>query len=62
MNAGVRFLAAVTTSLVVVLHTVLQEPSRNQRRIVERLADRADHVVVQSKVARQWLREHGRAL
>jgi glycosyltransferase involved in cell wall biosynthesis len=41
--------------LIVVLHTVLQEPSLNQRRIVERLAARADHVVVQSKVAREWL-------
>ncbi len=45
----------LSAPLIVVLHTVLQEPSRSQRRIVEHLAARADHVVVQSKVARQWL-------
>ena len=45
----------MSAPLIVVLHTVLQEPSPNQRRIVERLAARADYVVVQSKVAREWL-------
>jgi glycosyltransferase involved in cell wall biosynthesis len=45
----------MSAPLIVVLHTVLQEPSLNQRRIVERLAARADYVVVQSKVAREWL-------
>jgi glycosyltransferase involved in cell wall biosynthesis len=51
----VELVEQMSAPLIVVLHTVLQEPSRNQRRIVERLAARADHVVVQSKVARDWL-------
>jgi glycosyltransferase involved in cell wall biosynthesis len=41
--------------IIVVLHTVLAEPSTNQRRIIEALAARAEHVVVQSEVARDWL-------
>jgi glycosyltransferase involved in cell wall biosynthesis len=41
--------------LIVVLHTVLEHPSENQRRIVEHLAARAEHLVVQSNVARDWL-------
>jgi glycosyltransferase involved in cell wall biosynthesis len=40
---------------IVVLHTVLETPSENQRRIVEALASSADRVVVQSDVARQRL-------
>lgn len=41
--------------LVVVLHTVLERPSRGQREIVERLAERADLLVVQSRSARERL-------
>ena len=43
-------------TLIVVMHTVLESPSRNQRRIVEALAAAADRVVVQSEVARRRLR------
>jgi glycosyltransferase involved in cell wall biosynthesis len=43
------------STLVVVLHTVLEHPSANQRRIVEELAVIADRVVVQSEVARRRL-------
>jgi polysaccharide biosynthesis protein PslF len=41
--------------VIVVLHTVLESPTANQRRIVEELADSADWVVVQSEVARTRL-------
>ena len=41
--------------VVVVLHTVLEQPSPNQRRIVEELARLASRVVVQSEVARRRL-------
>lgn len=41
--------------VIVVLHTVLETPSENQRRIVDALAVAADRVVVQSEVARQRL-------
>jgi glycosyltransferase involved in cell wall biosynthesis len=43
------------TPVIVVLHTVLEAPSPNQRRIVERLADAAQRLVVQSEVARERL-------
>jgi glycosyltransferase involved in cell wall biosynthesis len=43
------------TVVVVVLHTVLETPSANQRRIVEELAAKSDRVVVQSEVARRRL-------
>ena len=39
--------------VVVVLHTVLERPSANQRRIVEELALLASRIVVQSEVARR---------
>jgi glycosyltransferase involved in cell wall biosynthesis len=42
-------------TLIVVLHTVLESPSENQRRVVEELAATADRVVVQSEVARRRL-------
>lgn len=41
--------------VVVVLHTVLERPSANQRRIVEELALLASRIVVQSEVARRRL-------
>ena len=41
--------------VIVVLHTVLEEPSENQQRIVEALAAAADRIVVQSEVARSRL-------
>jgi glycosyltransferase involved in cell wall biosynthesis len=42
-------------AVIVVLHTVLERPSANQRRVVEALAAAADRVVVQSEVARHRL-------
>jgi glycosyltransferase involved in cell wall biosynthesis len=50
-----ELVARLEVPVIVVLHTVLEGPSRNQRRIVESLAARADHIVVQSAVARDWL-------
>jgi polysaccharide biosynthesis protein PslF len=41
--------------VIVVLHTVLEQPSPNQRRIVEELGRTARHVVAQSSVARDRL-------
>jgi polysaccharide biosynthesis protein PslF len=55
---GEEILELVTrlaSPVVVVLHTVLEAPSPNQRRIVEELAARADRVVAQSEVARARL-------
>ena len=48
--------------LVAVLHTVLLEPSRRQRHVLERIMGAAAVVVVQSEAARQRLaRVHGAA-
>lgn len=55
----VQFVDQCTSGLVVVLHTVLAEPSRRQRAIVEAVASRADAVVVQSRSAHsRLLRTH----
>lgn len=48
---------ALRKPLVVTLHTVLYEPSENQRRILIALARRADRVVVMTERARQFLIE-----
>ncbi len=48
---------ALRKPLVVTLHTVLFEPSENQRRILIALARRADRVVVMTERARQFLME-----
>jgi glycosyltransferase involved in cell wall biosynthesis len=47
--------ARLAPPVVAVLHTVLERPSQNQRRIVEELAALAHRVVVQSAVARDRL-------
>ncbi|MGD1012033.1 MAG: glycosyltransferase [Acidimicrobiales bacterium] len=46
---------AVEVPLVAVLHTVLHDPSRHQREILERVMDAASLIVVQSQAARQRL-------
>ncbi len=48
----VELVNRLDTHVIVVLHTVLETPSPNQRRIVERLAALASKLVVQSEVAR----------
>jgi glycosyltransferase involved in cell wall biosynthesis len=45
---------------IVVLHTVLQSPSPDQRTIIERLAETAEALVVQSAAARSALLHHYR--
>lgn len=47
----VAFVEALTVPCLVVLHTAIAEPSTRQRTILERLAARADAVVVQSRSA-----------
>jgi len=46
---------ALDVPLVAVLHTVLREPTPNQRRVLERIIDAASVVVVQSHAARARL-------
>lgn len=48
-------LAAVTVPAIVVLHTVLQEPSASQRAVLEQIAARASRVVVMTETARELL-------
>ncbi len=50
-----ELVALLEMPVVVVLHTVLERPSPNQRRIVEELARLASRIVVQSEVARRRL-------
>jgi polysaccharide biosynthesis protein PslF len=51
----VAFLAASPVPTIVVLHTVLSQPSRHRRDVLERVVDVADRVVVVSNDARQRL-------
>jgi polysaccharide biosynthesis protein PslF len=51
----VELASRLTVPLIVVLHTVLETPTPNQRAIVEELAGRAYRVVAQSAVARDRL-------
>jgi glycosyltransferase involved in cell wall biosynthesis len=53
----VDLLRELSTPAVVVLHTVLRQPSRGQREIVEELGRLADRLVVQSAAARARLLE-----
>ena len=60
-----RVLEALTAPSIVVLHTVLEEPTSHQRRVLEQVASRASAVVVMSERARvaarhRLSREHGR--
>jgi glycosyltransferase involved in cell wall biosynthesis len=49
------FLRALHVPAIVTLHTVLKQPSENQRAIVRKLAARCAQVVVMSRVARDLL-------
>ena len=50
-----ELLARLRPPAVAVLHTVLERPSPNQRRIIEELAGLVERIVVQSAVARDRL-------
>ena len=50
-----ELVSRLSSPVVAVLHTVLESPSPNQRRIVEELAAAAGCVVAQSEVARERL-------
>src|SRR5205085_603625 len=43
--------------VVTTLHTVLREPDANQRRVMEKLAQRSDRLVVMSERGAEFLRE-----
>jgi polysaccharide biosynthesis protein PslF len=49
----VGLVESFTSPLVAVLHTVLDEPTPHQHRVLDRVLDSAAAVVVQSRVARQ---------
>ena len=51
----IDILDALTVPIVVVAHTVLQAPSANQRRVLERVCEAADAVVVMTETARTRL-------
>lgn len=51
----IDILAALTVPTIVVLHTVLQEPTPRQRRILRWLVESADVVVTMTETARQRL-------
>jgi len=50
-------LDAVERPVIVVLHTVRDQPTGHQRSILEQIVDRADRVVVLSQTAKRQLRE-----
>jgi glycosyltransferase involved in cell wall biosynthesis len=50
-----ELISGLTTPSVVTLHTVLDEPSPNQRRIIEELSELADRLVVMSQTAAKRL-------
>jgi glycosyltransferase involved in cell wall biosynthesis len=56
----VDFVECLDPPAIVVLHTVLQEPTSRQRSIIEELSERAAFLVVQSEAARSRLLEHYR--
>ncbi len=47
---------AVSAPLMVTLHTVLEDPDPDQRRVMERIVDRASKIVVMSETACEQLR------
>lgn len=55
------FVDRLAAPLILTLHTVLSEPSDNQRRIVEHLLARASRVMVMSRHARELLIANHRA-
>jgi glycosyltransferase involved in cell wall biosynthesis len=48
----------ITQPIIVVLHTVLDDPSPNQRRIIEGLAEHADALVTMTRTAQRRLRDY----
>lgn len=50
-------ISALDVPAAVTLHTVLENPSRNQRQIVDRLASHADRLIVMSETAADRLRQ-----
>ena len=56
-DAVLDVLDGVAVPSIVVAHTVLQEPSANQRIVLERVCDAADAVVVMTTTARDRLIE-----
>lgn len=50
--------ASSTIPVITVLHTVLAEPSKRQRYIIETLAEQSAGLVVMSKAARRRLHDH----
>jgi glycosyltransferase involved in cell wall biosynthesis len=53
----IDFVEQLTVPVIAVLHTVPRRPSHGQRAVVERLAQLADRIVVQSSAARARLLE-----
>ena len=51
-------LAALTAPSIVVLHTVLPEPTSHQRKVLEQVSGLAGAVVVMTETARRLLAEH----
>ena len=56
-NEVIDFVEQLTVPVIAVLHTVPRRPSHGQRAVVERLAQLADRIVVQSAAARARLLE-----
>lgn len=50
-------ISGLSVPVAVTLHTVLENPSRDQRLIVDRLADRADRLIVMSATAADRLKQ-----
>ena len=48
----------ISVPTIVVLHTVLEAPTANQRRIIEAIADAADSVVTMTRTAQRRLRSY----
>ena len=50
-------IASLSVPVVVVLHTVLKNPTPNQKKIIQEMAQRASHLVVMSNLAITMLQE-----
>ncbi|WP_380856059.1 glycosyltransferase family 4 protein [Sphingoaurantiacus capsulatus] len=59
-DAGAHILTLIertTLPLIATLHTVLDKPSASERQVMERLIDRASHLIVMAESARAILRD-----
>lgn len=56
--AVVDIVRDITQPTIVVLHTVLDDPTPNQRRIIEGLAEHADALVTMTRTAQRRLRDY----